>query len=72
MNKVFIPKIPHIFPVTRMVRDNMFVRDVLIYDETKKIQPRLSWYDPLDKSWVPNNWFQDGLVSDMKYYFSKK
>ena len=39
MNKIFIPKIPYIFPVTRMVRDNMFVRDGLIYDETKKNTP---------------------------------
>ena len=31
MNKVFIPKIPHIFPVTRMVRDNTFVRDAVSY-----------------------------------------
>ena len=72
MNKIFIPKIPYIFPVTRMVRDNTFVRDVLIYDETKKIHPRLSRYDPNDKSRIPKNWFQDGLVADIEYYFSKK
>ena len=54
-----------------MVRDNMFIRDVLIYDENKRKQPRMSWYDPSDKSWIPDNWFHDGLVADMKYYFSK-
>ena len=37
--------------------------------EKKKVKPRLSWYDPYDKTWVPNNWFQDGLAADMKYYF---
>lgn len=72
MNKVFIPNIPYILPVSRMVRDNMFIRDVLIYDENKRKQPRMSWYDPSDKSWIPDNWFHDGLVADMKYYFSKK
>ena len=63
------PKNPHALPISRMAKDNAFLRDVLIYDEKKKVKPRLSWYDPYDKTWVPNNWFQDGLAADMKYYF---
>ena len=66
---IYVPKIPRALPITRMVKDNAFLRDVLIYDEKKKVKPRLSWYDPYDKTWVPNNWFQDGLAADMKYYF---
>ena len=71
MNKVFVPNIPKVLPITRMIRDNTFIRDVLIYDENKRVVPRLSWYDPHDKSWIPKNWFQDGLAADMKYYFPK-
>ena len=66
---IYVPKIPHALPITRMAKDSAFLRDVLIYDEKKKVKPRLSWYDPYDKTWVPNNWFQDGLAADMKYYF---
>ncbi|CAL6433995.1 unnamed protein product [Bathycoccus prasinos] len=66
---IYVPKIPHALPISRMAKDNAFLRDVLIYDEKKKVKPRLSWYDPYDKTWVPNNWFQDGLAADMKYYF---
>ena len=44
---------------------------LVIYDENKRVVPCLSWYDPHDKSWIPKNWFQDGLAADMKYYFPK-
>ena len=66
---IYVPKIPHALPISRMAKDNAFLRDVLIYDEKKKVKPRLSWYDPYDKTWGPNNWLQDGLAADMKYYF---
>ena len=36
MNKVFVPNIPKVLPITRMIRDNTFIRDVLIYDENKE------------------------------------
>lgn len=68
-NDIYVPEIPHVLPITRMARKNEFLRDVLVYDEKKKVKPRLSWYDPYDKSWVPKNWFEDGLKADMSYYF---
>ena len=70
MCKVFIPKLPCILVLSRYLRDNEFVRKTLICDEKNMIKPRLSWYDPCD-SWVPKNWFKDGLIEDLKYYFGK-
>jgi hypothetical protein len=49
-----------------------FVRDVLVVDESKRVKPRLSWYDPYDTSWVPTGWFKDGVVADVEYYFGDK
>lgn len=66
---MYVPSIPHVLPVTRMVRDNDKIRDVLVFDEKKRMKPRLSWYDPYDTTWVPNGWFTDGIRADMDYYF---
>jgi hypothetical protein len=70
--EVYVPGVPHVLPVTRWARDNAFIREVLIYDEKKRQKPRLSWYDPYDTTWVPNGWFSDGVMADMKYYFGEK
>jgi len=67
--EVYVPSIPHLLPVTRVARDNEWLRSVLIVDETKRVKPRLSWYDPYDSSWAPSGWFKDGVVADMEYYF---
>lgn len=68
---IFIPYIPFILPVTKVLRDNEFVRSVLIVDESKPVKPRLSWYDPDNNSWVPKGWFTDGVIADLRYYFGK-
>ena len=69
---MYVPGVPHVLPVTRWACDNAFIREVLIYDEKKRQKPRLSWYDPYDTTWVPNGWFSDGVMADMKYYFGEK
>ena len=68
-DEVYVPSVPHVLPFARMARDSDFVRDVLIFEEKKRMKPRMSWYDPYDTTWVPNGWFQDGLMADMKHYF---
>lgn len=56
---VYVPSVPHIFPVARLASNNAFIRDVLVFDEAKRIKPRLSWYDPYDTTWVPSGWFTE-------------
>lgn len=67
--QIYEPSIPHVLPVTRLFMENETIRDVLIFDETKRQKPRLSWYNPYDTTWAPTDWFSDGLMADMKYYF---
>lgn len=67
---VYVPSVPHIFPVARLASNNAFIRDVLVFDEAKRIKPRLSWYDPYDTTWVPSGWFTEGIRADMDYYFN--
>eukprot|EP00854_Cymbomonas_tetramitiformis_P012615 gene12615-14911_t len=66
---LFVPNVPHVLPVTRIIRDNQFIREVLIYDDSApQVKPRLSWYHP-DDTMVPRGWFSEGLVADYTYYF---
>eukprot|EP00227_Mantoniella_beaufortii_P007660 CAMPEP_0197592286 /NCGR_PEP_ID=MMETSP1326-20131121/15011_1 /TAXON_ID=1155430 /ORGANISM="Genus nov. species nov., Strain RCC2288" /LENGTH=227 /DNA_ID=CAMNT_0043157971 /DNA_START=123 /DNA_END=806 /DNA_ORIENTATION=- len=69
LDQVYAPYLPPCLPVTRWARDNDFLRSVLIVDDYKRLKPRLTWYDPCEKCWVPDDWFTDGVVGDMKYYF---
>jgi hypothetical protein len=69
---IYVPELPHIFPIARLAAKSEFVRDVLVVDESKRVKPRLSWYDPYDTSWVPTGWFKDGVVADVEYYFGDK
>jgi len=69
---LFVPEVPHLLPVTRLLRDNALLRDMLVYDANKPaVKPRLSWYHP-DDTMVPRGWFQEGLMMDFEYYFSKE
>ena len=43
---IYVPELPHIFPIARLAAKSEFVRDVLVVDESKRVKPRLSWYDP--------------------------
>jgi len=70
--KIYVPSIPHLLPVTRWATENAYVRDLLVFDETKRQKPRLSWYNPYDTTWAPTDWFSDGLMADMKYYFGEE
>lgn len=70
MSKIFVPKLPSILVLSRYLRDNELVRKTLIYDEKNIMKPRLTWYNPCD-SWVPKDWFKEGLIEDFKYYFGK-
>lgn len=67
---LYIPQVPFFCPVTKKLRDNELVREILIYDKSKPIKPRLTWYDPNDNI-IPNNWFVDGICSDLDYYFNQ-
>ena len=69
-NEMYVPEIPHAFPITRWARDSEFIRNVLVIDEKKRVKPRLSWYDPYDTTWVPSGWFSEGVMADMNYYFA--
>lgn len=66
---LYIPQVPFFCPLTKQLRDNEYVREVLIYDENKKVKPRLTWYEPNDKM-IPTDWFVDGIYSDLDYYFN--
>ena len=57
--------------VRRDSYDSDFVRSVLIYDESPRKKPRLSWYDPQDDSWIPQGWYTEGLKADLKFYFNE-
>lgn len=70
--ELYVPSVPHLLPVTRLARDSDFLRDVLVFEESKRVKPRLSWYDPYDTTWVPNSWFTEGIRADMDYYFADK
>jgi len=67
--ELYVPEVPHLFPISRVMKDNEWLRSVLVVDETKRVKPRLSWYDPYDSSWAPAGWFKEGVVADMEYYF---
>uniref|UniRef100_A0A7S0SQE7 Uncharacterized protein n=1 Tax=Mantoniella antarctica TaxID=81844 RepID=A0A7S0SQE7_9CHLO len=68
--EVYVPTVPHLLPVAKWASDSKLVRDVLIFDESTRRKPRMSWYDPYDTSWVPSGWFAQGIQGDMEYYFS--
>lgn len=69
--ELYVPNVPHILPITKWASHNETLRDVLVFEEEKRIKPRLSWYDPYDTTWVPNGWFTDGIKADLNYYFSE-
>lgn len=62
------PYIPFFCPLTKKIRDNEKIRDMLIYDGSNQIQPRLSWYSPNDEM-IPSDWFEEGIKADLNYYF---
>jgi len=65
---LYIPNIPPVLPITKWASQSERLREYLVFEEEKRMKPRLSWYDPTDTSWVPHGWFKDGLVADFKYY----
>ena len=67
---LYIPQVPFFCPLTKKIRDNDYVREVLIHDENKQIKPRLTWYDPNDEM-IPTDWFMDGIYADLDYYFNE-
>ena len=67
-DEVYVPSVPHILPFARMARDSDFVRDVLVFEEKKRMKPRMSWYDPYDTTWVPSGWFTDGGGSRAHFF----
>ena len=68
-DKIYEPNLPHLLPVSRLMMQNDTIRDMLIFDETKRQKPRLSWYNPYDTTWAPTDWFSDGIMADMHHYF---
>lgn len=62
------PYIPHILPFTRWAAHNESFRSTFVVDDPKlRKKARLSWYHP-DDTMVPRDWFQGGLLADIKYY----
>jgi len=68
---LYVPHVPAMCPMAKLARDNETVREVLVYDEEKQknVKPRLSWYHP-DDTMVPRGWFSEGIMADLKYYYS--
>ena len=64
-----IPYVPFFCPITKKIRDDETVRDILIYNHSNQIKPKLSWYNPNDEM-IPTNWFEDGIKADLNYYFN--
>jgi hypothetical protein len=61
--ELYVPFVPHIFPLARLAAQSDYMRSCLIVDDTKRVKPRMSWYDPYETSWVPTGWFQAGPAS---------
>lgn len=71
LDNLYIPQVPIFCPLTKKIRDNEFVRETLVHDDTDKpIKPRLTWYDP-NEGIIPTDWFEDGICSDLDYYFNQ-
>ena len=64
-----IPYVPFFCPITKKIRDDETVRDILIYNHSNQIKPKLSWYNPNDEM-IPTNWFEEGIKADFNYYFN--
>lgn len=65
------PYLPFFCPITKTIRDNETIRDILIYDSSNQTKPRFSWYNP-DDGMIPNNWFEEGIKADLSYYYNYK
>ena len=65
-----IPYVPFICPITKRIRDDETVRDILIYNPSNQIKPKLSWYNPNFDEMIPTNWFEEGIKADLNYYFN--
>lgn len=65
---LYVPTLPFFCPITKSLRDNEKVREVLVFDSSNQKPPRLSWYNPNDDM-IPINWFVDGVYADLQYYF---
>jgi hypothetical protein len=63
------PAVPHFLPFTRWAAHSESFRATFVTDDDPKLRKkaRLSWYHP-DDSMVPRDWFQAGLLADIKYY----
>lgn len=61
--------LPFFCPITKKIRDNETIRDILIYNSSNQIKPRFSWYNP-DEGMIPKNWFEEGIKSDLSYYYN--
>lgn len=69
-DNLYVPQVPFFCPLTKQLRDNEYVRDVLVHDNTKHVKPRLTWYNPNGEI-IPTDWFIDGIYSDLQYYFNE-
>jgi len=68
---VYVPHVPMLCPISKLARDSETVREVLIFNLEKDggVKPRMSWYHP-DDTMIPRGWFQEGIMGDLKYYYS--
>jgi len=68
---LYVPHVPMLCPISKLARDSETVREVLIFNQEKDggLKPRMSWYHP-DDTMVPRGWFQEGIMGDLKYYYS--
>jgi hypothetical protein len=68
---LYVPKVPVLCPLSKLVRDNDIVREVLVFNQEKDgdIKPRMSWYHP-DDTMIPRGWFKEGIMADFQYYYS--
>lgn len=42
--ELYVPNVPFFCPVTKKIRDNERIRDILVFDENQEVKPpRFSW-----------------------------
>ena len=67
---IFVPTLPRILNLSRKVRDSEYARSILIVNEKTKVKPLFSWYNPYERTWVPQGWAQE-TQKTLHHYFKQ-